>query len=166
LSTMLRGKDAFRVEDFGPHLDITAELIRGAQLGRKDRLVFSRIVVLHSSPTVHYRVSLKVCHDGPNGDRFVRVMQGATLTGTLNGVEVCLTDGVLRVQVPVAGLYREHWTNSKNGTAYIVVSFTLPTDFRLGDAGLHDYMASLCVSRWNAQGASLVPGWVLEPRQS
>ncbi len=54
----IRGKDAFRLEDHGSHLEVVAELVRGAQPGR-------RLLAERRSPQEPNRV--RRCRPGEQG---------------------------------------------------------------------------------------------------
>ena len=158
----VRGNDAFRMEDCGTYLQITAELVRGAQLRRKDGRVFKRVAILRGNPRVMYRASLSISCTTDTVPRFQTAVQESRINGSLDGVDVALTDGVLRCRVPVSSSHVQDWTRTRTtGTKYILVHFTLPTYYRLGEQGRSDYVVELCVSRWSADESELVPSWVL-----
>jgi hypothetical protein len=129
-SSKLRGKHAFRIEDHDSHLEIVAELVRGAQLGRKDRFTLSREAVLHKSPAVHYKAELKVLRSRLKGREFCRAMMSSTLKAKLENAEVAVTAGVLCARVPVTDADRMRWDQARTGTTYTVVDFLLPADLR------------------------------------
>ena len=139
----VRGRDAFYIEDHDSYLEIVAELARGVQMGRRDRIVFTRKYVLHKSPAVHYRASLLVTGSGSNSHKFCDVVLNSNLEGVVNGV--------LRVPIPVDQHALEGWTKARTGTTYTVHSFMLGPD----------YLADLCLSRWNAEEATTMPRWAL-----
>jgi hypothetical protein len=160
-SSKLRGKDAFHIEDHDSYLEIVAELVRGAQLGRKDKLMFARKVALHKSASVHYKAQLKVIRSRIKGREFCGAMMSSTLNAKLENAEVTVTGGVLRVRVPVTEAERMRWVRARTGATYTVVDFLLPADLRFGNSGCSDFSASLSVVRWEADGARKLPIWVL-----
>lgn len=144
----VRGRDAFYIEDHDSYLEIVAELVRGAQVGRQDRIVFTRKCVLHKSPMVHYRANLLVTGSGSNSHKFYDMILNSNLEDegtTVNNI------GVLRVRIPVDQHALEGWTKARTGTTYTVHSIMLGSD----------YLADLCLSRWNAEGATTMPKWAM-----
>jgi hypothetical protein len=116
-------------------------------MGRQDRIVFTRKYVLHKSPMVHYRATLLVTGCGSNSHKFCDVI----LNSNLEGEGIVNNIGVLRVRIPVNQHALEGWTKARTGTTYTVHSFMLGSD----------YLADLCLSRWNAEGATTMPKWAL-----
>jgi len=164
---MLRGKDALSIEDFGTHLTITAKLADGAQLGRRDQWVFKRQTTLRRKQDgVHYRIAVSI-RDAFDEQEFPAMARSAKLNGELDGFEISVEDGILRVVVPIVPELTRHWTKARQGgTSYKVVHFTLPTYWRLGSVGPDGRTpVEICVSRWTPQGAKQLPAWVVNERR-
>lgn len=164
---MLRGKDAFWVEDFGTHLTVTAKLADGAQSGRRDRWVFRRQTTLRGDrEAARYRVAVKVLQ-GFDDEDFPTMARSAKLNGELDGFTISVEDGTLRAEVPITPDFTKHWTRARQGdTAYTLVHFTLPKYWRLGSVGPDGTTSvEICVSRWTPEGAIQVPAWVVNERQ-
>jgi hypothetical protein len=144
---MLRRKGTFRIEHIDSQLRVMAALVRGAQIGRKDRLVFSRSAVLQVSDPLSYKVSLKISHSGFQGNRFVSAMKECNLKGALGYVQVSVASGVLDVQIPITDGHRSEWIQARSGNTYTVIHFTLPTDFRLSGGSTGEFLANLSIIR-------------------
>ena len=145
----VRGRDALYIEDHDSHLEIVAELVRGAQIGRGDRIVFSRKSVLHKSPMVHYRATLLVT--GSNAHKFCDAIIHSKVKDSLKRDGIDTATGVLRLRIPVDETSLERWRKAKTGTTYTVHSFMIESA----------YLVDLCVSRWNAEGAKTIPTWAV-----
>jgi hypothetical protein len=162
---MLRGKEALSVEDCGDHLTITARLAEGAQLGRLGMFVFKRQATFRRKPEgTHYRVAVKM-RAASDEQGFPAMVQSARLNGELDGFDISVEHGILRVVVPIVPELTKDWTKARQGdTSYRSVRFTIPKYRRLGSDGDSMTPVEICVSQWTPEGAKQLPAWVLRTR--
>ncbi len=158
---MLTGKDALFIEDCGDYLTITAKLADGAQLGRRDMFIFKRQTTLRRKQDgAHYRVAVSV-RDIFDSSDLLSAIRSAKLNGPLDGFDISLEDGVLRVMVPIIPEATKHWTGARQGdTAYRIVHFTIPKYRLLGSDTDSMTPVEICVRRWVPKGAKELPAWV------
>jgi hypothetical protein len=71
-----------------------------------------------------------------------------------------MVEGGLTLRVPITKPCRKDWTRARfTGTTHLLVHIMLD-DPRLRGEGLN-YFATLLVSRWDFEDATVLPGWII-----
>ena len=131
----IRGQKAFSllINPSGDSIEMSAELLLGAQVGRSDRFIFSRKAQCKTSAGV-FKGSLRVILSPKSivnpklVDQYLKRLEDLAGQVMVPGAQATLANGRLSIHFPSTATYRRHWTKARSGNRYIVANMWIGVD--------------------------------------